>query len=406
MILLWKSPRVTERIKHEQPFRIRLYLMDLLNKPLMSHLPLVSVIIPAYNAAAFIRQTLVSVLSQSYRNLEIIVVDDGSTDQTAEIVKSIAKSDHRLILLRQSNQGVAVARNLAIEKSRGEFIAPIDADDIWHPEKIKKQVKCMLESGPAVGLVYTWFMRIDENSLYLCASGKWEVEGMALTALIYSNFVGNGSVPLIRRACLEHVGGYTVQLRAQGAEGCEDWDLYLRIAEHYRFRVVPAYLVGYRRSSKNMSSNYIAMAKSHKVVLQNIEQRHSEISAEIFRGAKSTQCFFEVRAHYSRGNYLGALYWAYHALLWDSMKIFSKPLLNWTVLSLLEIMAKPVTSLIGLEHRPLLEFIKRIRSRFQKNRTLIPLENGYEIMPQTRKPLNVYDRYFSKDGAILQSTQL
>jgi glycosyltransferase involved in cell wall biosynthesis len=96
--------------------------------------PLVSVIIPAYNAENFIAKTLESVLSQTYQNIEVLVVDDGSTDTTAEIVKSFVQKDSRVSLLQQSNAGVAAARNLAIEKSKGEYIAPIDADDIWYPQ--------------------------------------------------------------------------------------------------------------------------------------------------------------------------------------------------------------------------------------------------------------------------------
>lgn len=108
------------------------------------NLPFVSVIIPAYNAEAFIGRTLESVLAQTYENIEVLVVDDGSRDRTAEIVASFAQKDSRVILLKQQNAGVAAARNLAIEKSRGEYIAPLDADDIWYPSKLDKQVQCIL----------------------------------------------------------------------------------------------------------------------------------------------------------------------------------------------------------------------------------------------------------------------
>lgn len=102
--------------------------------------PLVSVIIPAYNADNFIAQTLESVLSQTYQNIEILVVDDGSTDTTPEIVKDFATKDSRVNLLQQSNAGVAVARNLAYLHSKGEYIAPIDADDIWYPQNLENKL--------------------------------------------------------------------------------------------------------------------------------------------------------------------------------------------------------------------------------------------------------------------------
>ena len=112
--------------------------------------PLVSVIVPAYNAEAFIGDTLDSIINQTYTNLEVLVVDDGSQDRTPEIVESIAQKDPRVILLRQSNAGVAAARNLAIQKSTGDYIAPIDADDIWYPQKLEKQMQCMLTADPSV----------------------------------------------------------------------------------------------------------------------------------------------------------------------------------------------------------------------------------------------------------------
>lgn len=125
--------------------------------------PLVSVILPAYNAEAFIGDTLDSIINQTYINIEVLVVDDGSQDRTAEIVQSIAQKDSRVTLLWQSNAGVAAARNLAIQKSTGDYIAPIDADDIWYPQKLEKQMQCMLKANPSVGLIYTWTAGVTEK---------------------------------------------------------------------------------------------------------------------------------------------------------------------------------------------------------------------------------------------------
>src|SRR5207302_10235349 len=100
---------------------------------------LVSAIIPAFNDAATIERTVSSVLNQTYSDLEVLVVDDGSTDQTAALVQSMADVDHRIRLLQKPNGGLASARNHGIAHAGGEFIAPIDADDLWHPEQIRKQ---------------------------------------------------------------------------------------------------------------------------------------------------------------------------------------------------------------------------------------------------------------------------
>src|SRR6201987_3145378 len=114
---------------------------------------LVSVIIPAFDAAANIRQTLNAVLAQTYQDIEVIVVDDGSSDATGAIVEEYVARDTRFHLIRQCNAGVGAARNTAIRKARGKYIAPLDADDFWSPEKLEKQVDCMEQSGFETGVV-------------------------------------------------------------------------------------------------------------------------------------------------------------------------------------------------------------------------------------------------------------
>ena len=109
----------------------------------MGDRPLVSVIIPAFNAAKHIRQTLNSVLEQTHQTLEVIVVDDGSADATAAIVEQFVEKDARIQLIRQSNAGVGAARNMAIGKAHVKYIAPLDADDVWSPKKLENQVARM-----------------------------------------------------------------------------------------------------------------------------------------------------------------------------------------------------------------------------------------------------------------------
>ena len=128
---------------------------------------LVSVIIPAFNAAEYIRQTLHSVLAQTYQSLEVIVVDDGSADATCAIVEEFVEKDTRVRLVRQCNAGVGAARNTAIRLARGEYIAPLDADDIWFPEKLKKQVARMEQYGEETGMVYCWSIRVDKRGEFL-----------------------------------------------------------------------------------------------------------------------------------------------------------------------------------------------------------------------------------------------
>lgn len=285
-------------------------------------LPFVSVIIPAYNAEIFIARTLESVLSQTYQNIEVLVVDDGSSDRTAEIVKSFAQKDSRVSLLQQSNAGVAAARNLAIEKSRGEYIAPIDADDIWYPQNLEKQVKCFTSATPFVGVVYSWSVDINEKDLLTGGFYNSTIEGEVYKALVYKYFIGNASSSLIRRICFEKVGGYNCKLKAEEAQGCEDWELHLRIAEYYQFKVVPEFLVGYRQITSSMSCNFAAMAKGHSLIMADVRQRHPEIQTSIYRWSSSNfYIYLAVKSNRS-GNHRSTLFWLYRAFQEDLLMAF------------------------------------------------------------------------------------
>jgi glycosyltransferase involved in cell wall biosynthesis len=340
-----------------------------------ANFPLVSVIIPAYNAEAFIGRTLESVLSQTYKNIEVLVVDDGSQDRTGEIVESFAQQDSRVTLLKQKNAGVAAARNLAIEKSQGEYIAPIDADDIWYPQKLEKQVQCILKANLSVGLVYAWSLFIDEedviiadyNPLYYLNINS--IEGEVLPALLYTNFIGNASAPLIRQACFEKLGGYNCKLREQNAQGCEDWDIYLRIAEHYHFQVVPEFLIGYRQVKGSMSNASKTMAKSYNLVMADFYKRHPEIPTQIYNW--STSSFYVHLAWKSRssGDYWTTLMWFYKAIKLDYTPLLLRPVYQCIIECLLKIGAKPITSLIWQDHGSWLQFWEKFD--FQENKIAI-----------------------------------
>jgi len=279
--------------------------------------PLISVIIPAYNAATFIERTLISVLTQTYQNLEIIVVDDGSQDETVAIVQHYAQQDDRLLLLQQENAGVAAARNFGIRASKGEFIAPIDADDIWYPENLEKQVNCAIAGGKKVGLVYSWSVDIDENDGIEAGFHAAKVSGNVYKTLICHNFIGNASSTLIRRLCLTEVEGYSCELKQRNAQGCEDWDLYLRIAERYHFAVVPEFLVGYRKLTSSMSRNAHTMAKSHDLMLLATRQKATKVPNILYRLSKSSFYIYLAQQCYQYGDDREALNWLLQAVKID-----------------------------------------------------------------------------------------
>lgn len=299
--------------------------------------PLVSVIVPAYNAEQFIERTLHSVLSQTYRNIEVLVVDDGSLDQTRQLVHALAKKDKRIRLWSQHNKGVAAARNLAINHARGVYIAPLDADDIWFPEKLERQVACMEQGGPEMGLVYSWWIMIDEADLPLQASARWDVEGSVFEALLYINFIGNASVPMMRRTCIQQVGGYSTRLKEKGGQGCEDWDLALRLAARYQVGVAYGYLVGYRRVRHSMTMNLDSMGRSHQLIVEQLRHCYPHISPFLYRWSGSIFYTYLGRLGYRDKNYQAAKHWIVQALTVDRLLFLSLPFLKLLVKSLLQI---------------------------------------------------------------------
>lgn len=272
--------------------------------------PLVSVIIPAYNAEQFIERTLISVLQQTYRNLEVIVVDDGSCDLTSGIVRALMYQDQRITLFQQPNQGVAAARNLAIQKAKGTFIAPLDADDIWYPTNIEKQLDTIRCASPKIGVTYAWSFDIDCNDHTLESFRAANISGDVYLTLIGHNFLGNASSSLIRRECFNAVGGYDGDFQDKNAGGCEDWDLYLRIAEKFDFKAVPEFLIGYRRTSDSMSSrNSFRMGASHNLMLNKIQRTHPSISNYLFRLSRSSFYLYLSQQSRNYQDYKTSLHW-------------------------------------------------------------------------------------------------
>ena len=192
--------------------------------------------------------------------------------------------DPRITLLEQTNAGVAAARNHGIQIAEGTFVAPIDADDLWKPTKIERQVERFLASDNKLALVYTGVALIDEESRTIqVTKHPPNFEGRILDRLIEGNFVTCGSAPLMRKDYVLDVGGYDPKLRARNAQGCEDWKLSLRLAERYEFATVQDFLVGYRQSSGMMSRNFQAMKRSHDLVLDDVRRRHPEAPEENFQ---------------------------------------------------------------------------------------------------------------------------
>ncbi|PDT32147.1 glycosyl transferase family 2 [Rhizobium sp. L9] len=236
----------------------------------------VAVVIPAYNAERTLAETISSVRNQTHHALDIVVVDDGSKDNTLAIAQAVAEIDPRVRVLKQRNSGVAAARNAGWRSTSADLVAFLDADDIWSPDKIERQLAALERGGPNVGLVYTWYAMIDHNNYIIYRSDEVSIEGGVLDEVLADNFIGNASSPLVRRNILDATGGFDSSLQQRDAQGCEDLLFYCLAAEFSDFVVVPDYLVGYRQTPDNMSSNLTRMLRSWILVADEMLKRHPE----------------------------------------------------------------------------------------------------------------------------------
>jgi glycosyltransferase involved in cell wall biosynthesis len=223
-------------------------------------MPTISVIVPAYNAVDTILKTIESVQKQTFGDFELIVINDGSTDKTLELLSTV--KDSRLHIFSYSNGGLPTARNRGISHSTGEFITFLDADDLWTPDKLELQLAA-LQQHPDAGVAYSWTHFMDEQGESFHAGKPVFFEGNVYATLLTGNFIDSGSNPLIRRQAIESVGEFDPTLGS-----CEDWEYWLRIAARWSFVVVPKPQIFYRQTSGAMSSKIEVMEKYNLIVIE------------------------------------------------------------------------------------------------------------------------------------------
>lgn len=226
---------------------------------------LVSVVIPAFNAADWVGCAIDSALAQTYSQREILVVDDGSTDATPEV---LAGYGDRIRILHQPNGGLSSARNLGIRQARGEFVAFLDADDRWLPEKLERQVHC-LRGDDRLGFCST---RTQVESPGGSAMGSWDcprIEGGLLRTLFlrHAAVAGSGSSVLARRRLFERAGLFDVGLRS-----LEDIDMWMRLAALCDYACIDEPLTVIVKSPDSMSGNLDVMRRSALQVMH--KNRH------------------------------------------------------------------------------------------------------------------------------------
>jgi glycosyltransferase involved in cell wall biosynthesis len=220
---------------------------------------LISVVIPTYNSEKTIKQTIESVLKQTFYDLELIIINDGSTDSTLEVISQF--QDSRIKVFSFDNAGGNVSRNRGLERATGEFVSFLDADDLWTPDKLESQL-IALKENPQAAVAYSWTDYIDEQGKFLLSGTHITAHGKVYEQMLVSNFLENGSNPLIRREALVELGGFDEILTA-----AQDWDMWLRLAQNFDFIAVPGVQILYRISANSLSTNLVRQEKASLQVL-------------------------------------------------------------------------------------------------------------------------------------------
>ena len=233
------------------------------------NLPLVSIILPSYNCAAFLPHSIGTILSQTYNSYEIIVIDDGSTDNTKEVLYPFMQ---RIKYIRlEQNKGLPTARNIGIRSAQGKYIAFIDADDLWLPEKLQTDIE-YFETHPEVSMVYSKHINIDEKGDDLNGNTKKQLPSGNIFTQLFSeqNFIITSSV-VVRKEVFETTGLFDEQLF-----NCQDWDMWLRIAFHFKVAGINKPLVKYRHNPHSLSKNRNNVLKYQKIIIDKIYNKFKD----------------------------------------------------------------------------------------------------------------------------------
>ena len=270
-------------------------------------MPKVSVLVPTYNCVQYLKIALESALNQTFKDYEIIVIDDGSTDNTKEVVKNYQTANPgKIVYIYQENQGVVAARNTGIKAAQSDYLALLDADDIWCPDRLEKGIGT-IEPDPGIGLVHANITRVDENGRTISTPLR---DLKYLTGPMFENiFLRKADIAcptaLFRKACCDKVGLFDPHLTRLG---CEDRELWLRIARKFKIVYIDQVLALYRVRLNSMSNNQQKMLKARLYVVdkfspegKNGRLRHLTL-AKIYRDLGDEHLFRQQFEH-AKGHY-------------------------------------------------------------------------------------------------------
>lgn len=259
--------------------------------------PLVTVIITSYNKEDYIQESIRSVINQSYKNIELIIVDDESNDNTVSKIKELGLTNVRFI--EKANGGAASARNAGIKYASGKYIALLDGDDLWHVDKIKLQVDA-LEKHSDVPLVSCISSIIDKNGKCTGLQAGKVLNGIAIKNILEQNGIATWSVPLMRKSAMDEVGMLNEDLIY-----ADDIEYWIRLLENNKIITLNKPLVGFRRNINNLTRNYKEFASDiEKAIVVALKGRRSEQFIKKYSNrhkyTTAAICFFDENYNESR----------------------------------------------------------------------------------------------------------
>lgn len=253
-------------------------------------MPLVDVVIPVFNAERHLSDTLNTIETQDYPHINIYAVDDCSPDGCNEILANHKSRYPFHVIRHETNKGLSAARNTGISSGHGDFIAILDADDLWRADKISRQVEAFMAGNETLGIISSYFQIIDRegkmtsDTIYDYCK---DIDPGSRQQLVAGNLVSGGSAAMVRRQCFAQCGGFDESLSA-----CEDWEMWYRISTFFSIRIIPDPLVLVRRYAESMQGDTPRMLRNRLEVLQRFipDQQCSALAATLYR-QECIRCF-------------------------------------------------------------------------------------------------------------------
>jgi len=292
----------------------------------MGDSPAVSVVMTAYNVGAYIGAAIESALAQTFRDFELIVMDDGSTDGTLRVAERF--TDRRIRVQRSAHRGAATQLRDGIEQTNGRYIALLDGDDLWSPNKLERHVQ-FLDTQPIADLSFSWSRTIDEEGRDTGITSRMWNGPISLPELLAENVIGNSSALVFRRSALMAAGGIDPAF-----EACYDLDAWLRIGalRPGNMWALPEFLTFHRKRPGQMTADVPVMEQSFEQLLQKARWFAPRAAALVERRARSNMRRFCASGWY-RAGYYGQALWTMIRSLSGAPRVFFADGRNWEMMS-------------------------------------------------------------------------